>query len=86
MLTPNASMCYSNVNSNTDDNERGWKTIARKTTTSTDVKRRYNEKTYKRIYLQLPNELVDAFKEKCKKLNISQASVLKDAIEKFLGE
>jgi hypothetical protein len=67
-------------------NEKRRKQTARKTTTSTDVKRRYNEKVYKRIYLQLPNELVTAFKNKCIKLNVSQASVLKEAIEKFLED
>ena len=68
--------------------ERRRKSIAekRKTTTSTDVKRRYNERVYARIYLQLPRDIVTAFKSKCKAKNISQASVLLDAIEKFLGD
>lgn len=56
----------------------------RKTTTSTDVKRRYNEKTYKRIYVQFDIDLVEKFQAKCQQLNISQASVIKDAIIKFL--
>lgn len=55
-----------------------------KTHTSTDVKRRYNEKTYKRIHVQFPNAFVDDFKYRCEKLGISQASVIKDAIEQFL--
>lgn len=54
--------------------------------TSTQVKRRYNDKVYRKIQVELPKDLVDAFKEKCKALNISQASVIKDAIEKFLGD
>ena len=49
---------------------------ARKTTTSTEVKRRYNEKVYGRIYLQLPKETVEAFKAKCNNSGVSQASVL----------
>lgn len=57
---------------------------ARKTTTSTEVKRRYNEKVYGRIYLQLPKETVEAFKAKCKSKGISQARVLLEAIENFL--
>lgn len=57
---------------------------ARKTTTSTEVKRRYNEKVYGRIYLQLPKETVEAFKAKCSSSGVSQASVLLEAIEKFL--
>ena len=56
-----------------------------KTKTSTEVKRRYNEKVYSRIYLQLPKETVEAFKAKCKSTGVSQASVLLDAIEKFLN-
>ena len=59
---------------------------ARKTTTSTEVKRRYNEKVYGRIYLQLPKETVEAFKAKCNRSGVSQASVLLDAIEKFLRD
>lgn len=55
-----------------------------KTYTSTEVKRRYNEKTYKRIYVQFPIYLVDDFKYRCEKLQISQASVIRDAIEQFL--
>ena len=56
----------------------------RKTTTSTEVKRRYNEKTYKRIYVQFDIDLVEKFQAKCQQLNISQASVIKEAIIKFL--
>lgn len=58
----------------------------RKTTTSTEVKRRYNEANYQRIYLQVPIELAEKFKAKCKELDISQASVLKAAIEEFLKD
>ena len=58
----------------------------RKTTTSTEVKRRYNERVYSRIYLQLPKELVEKFKQKCKDDGVSQASVLQEAISKFIGE
>lgn len=58
----------------------------RKTTTSTEVKRRYNERVYGRVYLQLPKETVDAFKSKCKAAGISQASILLGAIENFLRD
>ena len=60
------------------------KMAERKTTTSTEVKRRYNESVYARIHLQLPKDIVEAFKTKCKAENVSQASVLLEAIEKFL--
>ena len=54
--------------------------------TSTEVKRRYNSKVYANVGAELPKELVIPFKEKCKQLGISQASVLREAIEKFLEE
>ena len=60
--------------------------MARKTTTSWQVKQRYNDRVYSRIQVQLPKETVDEFKRKCKELDISQASVILNAIEKFLEE
>lgn len=57
-----------------------------KTKTSTDVKRRYNERVYSRIHLQLPKDTVERFKAKCKESGVSQASVILEAIEKFLGD
>ena len=56
-----------------------------KTKTSTEVKRRYNEKTYTQIRAAVPKALAERFKAKCEELGISQASVIKEAIEKFLG-
>lgn len=58
----------------------------RKTTTSSEVKRRYNNKVYSPVRAQLPKELVAVFKEVCKKRGVSQASVIKKAIEQFLNE
>ena len=58
----------------------------RKTHTSTAVKRRYNERVYGRIGVSLPKELVNKFKEECIKRNVSQAEVIKQAIEDFLKE
>lgn len=58
----------------------------RKTTTSTEVKRRYNGKVYSKIQAELPKDTVAAFKEKCRALGISQASVLLSAIETFLSQ
>lgn len=60
--------------------------MVRKTHTSTEVKRRYNERVYARIYIQLPKDIVDKFKEKCKQLDIPQRQVILEAIEKFLEE
>lgn len=56
-----------------------------KAKTSTAAKRRYNEKTYTMLAAQLPKELVAEFKEKCKRQGVSQASVLKLAIEDYIG-
>lgn len=60
--------------------------MARKTFTSTDVKRRYNEKVYKKITLQLPIETVDKFKEKCETMGIPQRQVLLEMITAFIEE
>lgn len=57
-----------------------------KTKTSTEVKRRYNSKVYARVHAELPSELVIAFKEKCAERGISQASVFREAMERFLEE
>lgn len=54
--------------------------------TSTEVKRRYNDKVYSRIGYALPKDLVAQFKEKCEEKGISQASVIRAAIEKFLED
>lgn len=60
--------------------------VKRKTTTSTEVKRRYNEKVYDRISFSIPKEMARAFKEQCAARGVSQASVLKEAIEQFLNQ
>lgn len=54
----------------------------RKTFTSTEVKRRYNEKVYSQISFSAPKNLVEEFREICRNLGISQASVFK----RFIGE
>ncbi|MBR2134256.1 MAG: CopG family transcriptional regulator [Eubacterium sp.] len=57
-----------------------------KTHTSSEVKRRYNEKVYSKLSFQLPKDLVAEFKERCKQDGISQASVVKAAIEQYLNK
>ena len=47
----------------------------RKTTTSTEVKRRYNEKTYTRLVVDAPKETAEAFKEKCRATGTAQRQV-----------
>ena len=54
--------------------------------TSTESKRRYNESVYTKIQAQLPKDTVAAFKTKCREAGVSQASVILEAIEKFIAE
>lgn len=57
----------------------------RKTTTSTEVKYRYNKKTYDTIAVSVPKDTAKAFKEKCAAEGIPQAQVIKAAITAFLA-
>lgn len=52
--------------------------------TSWKVKDRYNKKVYGSIYVMLPKDLVTDFKAKCSMVGISQAQVVREAIERFL--
>lgn len=52
--------------------------------TSTEVKRRYNEKTYTHINVAIPKETAQQFKDTCDRKGVSQASVVKEAIEDFI--
>lgn len=56
----------------------------RKTKTSTEVKSRYNQKTYDVISIRVPKEMAEAFKTKCATDGVPQAQVIKQAIEEFL--
>lgn len=58
----------------------------RKSTTSTAVKARYNQKTYDTISIRVPKELASAFKEKCTADGVPQAQVIKKAITDFLND
>lgn len=58
--------------------------IRRKTKTSTEVKSRYNQKTYDVISVRVPKELAAAFREKCDTEGAVQAQIIKKAIEEFL--
>ena len=57
----------------------------RKTTTSSAVKRRYNEKTYTQIVASVPKETAAALKAKCAAEGIPQAQIIKKAIEDLLS-
>lgn len=56
----------------------------RRTKTSTEVKSRYNQKTYDVISVRVPKELSAAFREKCAAEGAIQAQIIKKAIEDFL--
>ena len=58
----------------------------RKRETSSAVKRRYNQKTYVAVTAYVPKDLAAAFKEKCAAEGISQAQIIKKAIEDFLSQ
>ena len=58
----------------------------RKRETSSAVKRRYNQKTYGAVTAYVPKDLAAAFKEKCAAEGISQAQIIKKAIEDFLNK
>ncbi len=58
----------------------------RKTTTSTQVKAKYNQKVYDTISVRVPKEMASAFREKCAADGIAQAQIVKQAIEQFLQQ
>lgn len=60
--------------------------VMRKTKTSTEVKRRYNEKVYTRLVVNVPKDTAAAFKAKCIEKGIPQAQIFKAAISQFLEE
>ncbi len=57
----------------------------RKTKTSSAVKQKYNDKVYNIISVRVPKELAAEFKAKCAANGISQAQIIKKAIEDFLA-
>ena len=54
--------------------------------TSTKSKRKYNDKTYSRIVLDLHKDTAEQFRAKCQATGTAQAQILKSAINKFLEE
>ena len=58
----------------------------KKTSTSTEVKRRYNEKVYSRITFAAPKALVAEFKAKCEANGVSQAQILKEAMQNYIDQ
>lgn len=54
--------------------------------TSTAVKQRWLDKAYTPITVRLPNELVEAFKQKCTATGTAQRAAIQQAIENFINE
>lgn len=60
--------------------------MARKTTTSSAVKNRYNAKTYKRFTVSVKKEIAEQFENKLKEKGIENYStIFHDAIDRFLN-
>lgn len=58
----------------------------RKTRTSCAVKNRYADKVYGTVLIKVDKALVEQFKAKCKEKGVSQAQILKKAMEDYLEE
>lgn len=61
-------------------------TNKRKTHTSTEVKKRYNQKTYTQIIVSVKKEIAAEYKEKCDNAGIPYSKPLHEAILKFIEE
>lgn len=57
-----------------------------RTKTSTDVKRRYNEKTYTRMEVSVKKEVAEEYKARCQELGIPYSQPLHEAIQRILDE
>ena len=58
----------------------------RKTHTSSEVKARYNAKTYDRIQINVRKDKAAAYKAKCDELGITYSEPLHKAIDDLLSE
>ena len=58
----------------------------RKTTTSSEVKARWNAKTYDRIQLNLRKDKAAEYRAKCDQLGIPYSKPLHDAIDQILAQ
>lgn len=60
--------------------------VKRKTKTSAAVKNRYNAKVYGVVNIKVDKALVERFKQKCNEDGVSQAQILKKAMEDYLAK
>ena len=58
----------------------------RKTTTSTSVKRRYNEKVYAKLTVNIPKELFKTLKSVSVDFDCPQRQIIINALTKYLAE
>ncbi len=58
----------------------------KKNRTSYEAVAKYHKRVYAGLYVQLPKDLIYTFRERCDKLGVSRAQVVKKAIEAFLAE
>lgn len=58
----------------------------RKTHTSSEVKNRYNTKTYDRITVSLKKDIAKRYKEKCDRIGITRSEPIHNAIDEFLRD
>ena len=58
----------------------------RKTKTSSEVKMRYNAKTYTQLALSVKKEVAEAYKAKCKANGIPYSEPLHKAIADYLNQ
>lgn len=54
--------------------------------TSSAAKNKWKSANYTRILVEIPKEDGDRFKEKCRSEKVTQASILKEAIYKYLNK
>lgn len=62
------------------------KDTKKRSKTSSEAKRRYNEKTYSRIVADVPKDLAEQFRAVTAQKGDSQAAIIKKAIEQYLDE
>lgn len=48
--------------------------------------RKYNERNYSQVTVHAPKDLCAAFKAQCRKQGVSQAEILKEAMQKFVDQ
>ena len=60
--------------------------VKRKTKTSTEVKRRYNEKNYDKLTVLLPKGLVETLRQVSAREDCSQRQIITNALTKYLAD